>query len=202
MPKVSDAHLASRRDQILDAATACFARKGVHTTTLRDICAEAGLSLGAVYRYFPSKTEILEAVFARYAEQHRAPLPLADEDPVARLAELLRQLPSALLDPELEQDHRLSLMMLGEGLLDPRLAASYAALNREAAARIEAALEALGGRVPLAEGVDLQSVAQLILAAYQGFRGQRLMDPSLDPGAFGDALALVLRAVADTKKNG
>ena len=53
MPKVSDAHRAARRRQILDAARRRFVRNGFHATSMQDIFAEAGLSAGAVYRYFP-----------------------------------------------------------------------------------------------------------------------------------------------------
>lgn len=55
MPKVSDAHLEARREQILDAAEACFSREGFHQTSMQDICREAELSPGAVYRHFSSK---------------------------------------------------------------------------------------------------------------------------------------------------
>ena len=61
MPKVTDAHLEARRQQILDAASACFARQGFHQTTMQDICRKAELSPGAVYRYFASKEDIIAA---------------------------------------------------------------------------------------------------------------------------------------------
>ncbi len=61
MPKVSDAHIEARRQQILEAARACFARQGFHQSSIQDICQEAGLSPGAVYRYFPSKEHIIAA---------------------------------------------------------------------------------------------------------------------------------------------
>ena len=52
MPKVTEAHLEARRQQILDAASACFSRQGFHQTTMQGICREVDLSPGAVYRYF------------------------------------------------------------------------------------------------------------------------------------------------------
>ena len=61
MPKVTEAYLEARREEILDAAIACFTRKGFHQTTMEDIFREAELSAGAVYRYFAGKEEIIEA---------------------------------------------------------------------------------------------------------------------------------------------
>ncbi|HEX8053433.1 MAG TPA: TetR/AcrR family transcriptional regulator [Thermoleophilaceae bacterium] len=71
MPKVTQEHLDARRRQILDAALTCFAREGFHRTTMQDIFGEAGLSPGAVYSYFKSKDEIIDAITreaARFAE--------------------------------------------------------------------------------------------------------------------------------------
>ena len=62
MPKVTEAHLEARKQQILDAAAAAFSRKGFHQTTMADICTEADLSPGAVYRYFISKEDIIAAM--------------------------------------------------------------------------------------------------------------------------------------------
>ncbi|SCF43819.1 transcriptional regulator, TetR family [Micromonospora purpureochromogenes] len=88
MPRVSDAHLAARRQQILDAARRCFLRDGFHNTSMQDVIAEAGLSVGAVYRYFPSKNDLItsiaqsviggaDAVFAELAAAE-PPLPLVE----------------------------------------------------------------------------------------------------------------------------
>ncbi len=62
MPRVSEAHLAARRQQILDAARICFARNGFHATSMQDVISEAELSVGAFYRYFRSKEELIQAI--------------------------------------------------------------------------------------------------------------------------------------------
>ena len=49
---------AERRAQIIQAALACFARKGYNNTTMDDIVAESGLSKGSLYWYFKSKDEL------------------------------------------------------------------------------------------------------------------------------------------------
>lgn len=51
---------AKRRAQIIQAALACFTRKGYNNTTMDDIVAESGLSKGSLYWYFESK----DALFA------------------------------------------------------------------------------------------------------------------------------------------
>jgi len=57
---------SERRDQqaqrILEAAKACFVRSGFQGASMQQICAEAGMSPGALYRYFPSKEAIVEAI--------------------------------------------------------------------------------------------------------------------------------------------
>jgi len=71
-----------RRQQILDAAMTCFGRRGFHPTTMQDVADEAKVSVGLIYRYFPSK----DAVIAEIAREHKADL--------AELLEQARQAPS------------------------------------------------------------------------------------------------------------
>lgn len=65
MPKVSEAHRAARRGQILDAAIRCVGREGFHRTTMNHVIAESGLSAGAVYGYFKGKPDLIKAIAAR-----------------------------------------------------------------------------------------------------------------------------------------
>ncbi|WP_158598423.1 TetR/AcrR family transcriptional regulator [Notoacmeibacter ruber] len=48
--------------RILQAAAACFVRSGFQGASMHEICREAGMSPGALYRYFPSKEAIIEAI--------------------------------------------------------------------------------------------------------------------------------------------
>lgn len=51
-----------RRAQIIGAAASVFREKGFHAARTEDICARAGLSAGAVFRYFKDKREIIDAI--------------------------------------------------------------------------------------------------------------------------------------------
>ena len=59
MPRISAAHEQEVRDRIVAAAVRVFSDKGFHSSTIADVCRESGLSVGAIYTYFPSK----EALF-------------------------------------------------------------------------------------------------------------------------------------------
>ncbi len=56
---------AARKNQILDAAMAVFARSGFHEARMDDIVQESGLSKGTLYWYFKSKEEIITAISQR-----------------------------------------------------------------------------------------------------------------------------------------
>src|SRR5260370_3651083 len=59
--------VVDRPTQILDAAVACFAKRGFHQASMHDISAEAGISGGLIYRYFQNK----EAVISAMADRHK-----------------------------------------------------------------------------------------------------------------------------------
>jgi AcrR family transcriptional regulator len=61
-----------RLDHLLAVARTEFARRGYEVATLREIAAAAELSLGAVYRAFPSKGEMLRAIMTGYMRQREA----------------------------------------------------------------------------------------------------------------------------------
>ena len=69
-----------RRTQILDAATAVFAERGFHRTTIRDVAKAAGVADGTIYNYFDNKTALLLGIMDRLNETDRR-----DED-MARAA--------------------------------------------------------------------------------------------------------------------
>lgn len=56
-----------RREQILRAAMVCFAKRGFHQASMHDISAEAGISVGLIYRYFENK----DAVISAMADEHK-----------------------------------------------------------------------------------------------------------------------------------
>src|SRR5918995_3221357 len=55
--------MAGRRDQILEAARACFSEHGYAATTIEQIAARSGASNGSIYHHFGAKDGILAALY-------------------------------------------------------------------------------------------------------------------------------------------
>lgn len=62
MPRSSAAHAAEVRGRILSGADRAFRAHGFRGTSIPAIAAEAGVSVGLIYRYFPSKEELFLSV--------------------------------------------------------------------------------------------------------------------------------------------
>jgi TetR/AcrR family transcriptional repressor of uid operon len=60
---------SDRRTQILDAALVCFAKRGFHQASMHDISAEAGISVGLIYRYFENKDAVISAMADRHKQE-------------------------------------------------------------------------------------------------------------------------------------
>ena len=70
-----------RRTQILEAAVVCFAKRGFHQASMHDISAEAGISVGLIYRYFENKEAVISAMADRYKKEIQEVLERARQAP-------------------------------------------------------------------------------------------------------------------------
>jgi AcrR family transcriptional regulator len=177
VPRVSEAHLAARREQIVEAAARCFVRNGFHQTSMQDVIKEAGLSVGAFYRYFSSKSELIRAI----AEVKVGII-------IATFDQLLRQEPPPSLpvvfDELLTQvDHnlgvegpvRIVVQVWGEAAHDPAFADLVGGIYgriRESATALVARLQADGQLDP---HVDPAAVAAVLVGLVQGYVIQRVL---------------------------
>jgi AcrR family transcriptional regulator len=80
---------------LLQAGAAVFAEKGYEATTMTEVAARAGASIGSLYQFFPSKEALADALLAGYGEQVLAGLQ-AVEAQAAQLA--VPVLADALID--------------------------------------------------------------------------------------------------------
>lgn len=64
--------LDQRSADILDSVRTAFAEKGFDGASMQDLARAAGMSVGNFYRYFPSKSAIIEALIARDLQEIEA----------------------------------------------------------------------------------------------------------------------------------
>jgi AcrR family transcriptional regulator len=160
--------LAARREAILAAACDALAQQGIAAVQIIPVAERAGIAAGTVYRYFPSKADLLAAVVTTICKQEIAAIDHAATQapgPLSALAaaittfaarairrrELVLALTAAPIEPELEavtMSFRQALAGAFEKLVREALATRHleeqdAALG--AAALIGAVIEALLG---------------------------------------------------------
>lgn len=187
------AHAAAMRERILDGASAAFAGSGFRGTSVPAIAAAAGVSVGLIYRYFPSKEELFLAVCTRKTDATLDELAagLAGiANPRDRLATAVDQFVTSLVDDNwgaivvhawAEADRNPRVRDMLRRLFD-QLRGFAAMFIREAIARGEASPDTDVEALSLAVGMLLHGAI-----AYQAERGT-----SFDAAAVREALISIL----------
>lgn len=183
---------ASPRQRIIDAAVACFARNGFHGASMQQICAEASMSPGALYRYFPSKVSIIAAIAEAEREQHKEffeRLAQAD-DPVDALVSI----GADKLEQMLEHDSAsLCAEIIAEAARNPDVRGMFDRNLAEARAHIVAALKRGQERGMVDPEVDVETACHLIMAMGDGLSIHKGLDPGLTAERIRPVLQRLLR---------
>lgn len=195
MPRTRDQEAyAARRQEILRAAEALFIERGFHQTGMAAICEAAGMSPGALYRYFPSKAEIIKAFVAE--EQAETAL-LFEQLEGARdfrkaLTDLLWETMRAVGD---EDYARLALEIAAEAARDPEIAEILEGSHAEARDRLTAIIRAAQDRGQVGKQSDARAAARLLLMLVDGATGRDLASSSGSAKAMRAALTNVVKGL-------
>jgi AcrR family transcriptional regulator len=158
MPKVSAEYRAQRRAHIMAAARRCFVRDGFHASSMQDLVAEAGMSSGAVYRYFPSKDAVIEAIALDNLGQVGGVLARAIDDGASAQAAIAAVLEFVTVRHAEDGFAAIAVLVWSEALRNPALAAHL----RDA---IGAALMKLSGDAR----VEPTALAEVLLCVLPGY---------------------------------
>jgi len=198
MPKVSEAHLEARREQIVDAAVECFSRDGFHRTTMQDIIAQSGLSAGAIYRYFASKDAIIEAIAdERHAlERELIQAARARGEPQAVLRTLARTFFRSLTSARERKRRRLGVQVWAEALHNPRILRMVRRGVDEPCAMLAAIIRDAQTRGAASPKLDPDAAATAMIALFQGFVLRQTWEPQTPVEPYLALLETVLDALA------
>ncbi|WP_106247325.1 TetR/AcrR family transcriptional regulator [Allonocardiopsis opalescens] len=188
-------HLDARRRQILDAARRCFVRNGFHATSMQDVLAEAGLSVGAVYRYFSGK----DALIAAIVSDALAELAAAFGDDAGEPPEL-----DDIVDAVLRVDRpplsgsresaRLLVQVWAEALRSPELAGRLDEVMAAARAVLGGVVVRHQRRGLLPADVPAEHIAGALIALVDGYLLQHAVFGRADPAAFRAGLRALMSA--------
>jgi AcrR family transcriptional regulator len=194
VPKVTDAHRAARRTQIVGAAMRCFARKGYRGTSMTEIIEESGLSAGAIYGHFAGKQELFAAVAGQVLDARQVELESgrADRAPLAP-----GEIMTILIDGMRHESFSGVLVQLwAEAAIDPEIRALangvFLRLRATVAAQLTEWAAAEPGRVDGDPAAWAERVAPVVLGVAPGFLVQRTIIDGFDEQAYLAALSEAL----------
>ena len=172
-PASTDAREAQRQ-RILGAAMACFARSGFHKASMQDICAEAGMSAGNLYRYFRSKEAIIGAIAEAERVRNSALFELLEraEDPVLGLIELARRY---LREMNRRDAPMLCTEIIAEALRNPEIRTMFERNINEAHAACANALRRGIEQGYVDPALDVDVVVRMLMALGDGIVAHRVM---------------------------
>ncbi|MGI9822554.1 TetR/AcrR family transcriptional regulator [Agromyces sp. Marseille-Q5079] len=194
MPKVTDAHRAARRDEIIDAALRCFSERGIQRTSMADVIEASGLSAGAIYGHFAGKKELFSATADRVLNARGAELDAlrADGDvpsPGDLMATVLRGI-------DREPFGQVIVQLWGEAAADDEIRTLVQGVFARLRALIEANLlmwaEADPDRVDGSPEAWAARVAPAVLGMGPGFLLQRSLLDGFDADAYIEAMRELL----------
>lgn len=177
LPNLSQKQL-DRRAEILDAAERCFARSGFHQTSMNEICAEAEMSAGNLYRYFPSK----EAIIAGITERNRADAAESFKavETAPSFYEGLQQLARHHLVDRSDSDIGLCAEIMAESRRNPEIAKVFQAIEGDVKTRITTMLKTAAARGEISGTIDFDAAATMLMVLGDGMSWQRASDPSFN----------------------
>ena len=182
MPKVSQLHRDSRRQQILEAALACFSDDGFHQTGMAEIVRRSGLSRGAVYGYFASKDDIIEAIADDRHQREAILNEVAKQatDPVEGLHQMVRFHAAWLNDPTGVAARRVGVHGWAEALRNDRIKALIVAGIDGPRATISLLAERAQRSGQISNELSPDAIARSFIALFQGFVLQATWGSDID----------------------
>ncbi len=194
-----------RRQQIMQAALTCFARKGYHKTTMDDIVAESGLSKGTLYWYFKSKDELFFSLINSFFLEMQQDLDAVFEQPSSS-TEKLRTLAYefARFYEEIAEFLNVFFEFYMQGTLNEQLNQFFHSMLSQYRGMIAGIIEK-GFKTGEFKEVDADQLAIAVMAAYDGLWFYKMLMPGeVDLDRAGQAFMETLLAglVADEAEGG
>ncbi|WP_068878689.1 MULTISPECIES: TetR/AcrR family transcriptional regulator [unclassified Phenylobacterium] len=183
----------ARRQQIVDAASACARRSGFHGASMAEIAQTAGLSVGQIYRYFENKEAIIAAIVARNTAEMRDIFTEMQDAGEPLLDKILAKCVSAVDDAYDRDRAALMLEVAAEAARNPAVAAIVESADAEERRMKLALIErVLPPGCDPAEGLARSEVTSML---FDGMTVRGVNNPGADRQAIARVLRTAIRCV-------
>lgn len=178
MPATSD-RAQARRQQVLEAASEAFRRRGFHAASMAEIAKLAGMSPGHIYNLFKNKDDIIAAIVERDCTQVLARIAeLQQGDDVLQV--MLAETERAIDESTHVADAALELEVLAEASRNPQLAAVVHRSEALVHAKVqELVRQTLGPSADALPSGEIPARALMLAALFNGLTALSVRRPGL-----------------------
>lgn len=164
---------------------------------MRDICTQAELSAGAVYRYFPSKEDLIAGMVAAELEPLMASLRELEPEPCIKAV-----IHGSFDRPDLERDLRIEISLWAEALTNPRIADLLVTNLEPLTALLSETIAVLQHSGRIGRATPARVLAERTQGNLLGGMLQRAVIPDFDLQAYLDSVeqALLLASSDSTRR--
>lgn len=186
---------AARRNQILDAAEACFREYGFHGASISKISKSCGMSAGHIYHYFENKEAIIAAIVAGDLDRllNMTAQMRAADDILEAMLERVGQGVIDNLDPSVAG---LELEIAAEASRNEDVANVVRRADKECATSLihtlRLARQAAGKPV---DDAEISAMAEVIVTMFEGLLLRSIRNPEVDRQAVVAVFQKVIRSL-------
>jgi AcrR family transcriptional regulator len=183
----------ARRRQVLDAASRCFRHHGFHACSMAQISAEAGMSVGHIYRYFSGKEAIIAAIVREDVDEILCKAANFPKDAADYRAALTERADEGVMKSSDPEKAALMIEIRAEAARNPAIRDLVRECDEKISAELRTIIQTAVGR-KLNPG-DLEARVEMFHLIFQGIGLRAVINPAIDRAALSQIVKLTIDAI-------
>jgi AcrR family transcriptional regulator len=183
----------ARRRQVLDAASRCFRQHGFHACSMAQISAEAGMSVGHIYRYFSCKEAIIAAIVREDVDEALCKAASFPKDAADLRAALTERADEGVMKSSDPEKAALMIEIRAEAARNPAVRALVQESDQKISDELRMIIQGAVGRK--LEPADLEARVEMFHLIFQGIGLRTVINPAIDRAALSHIVKLMIGAI-------
>ena len=183
----------ARRRQVLEAAARCFRQHGFHACSMTQISAEAGMSVGHIYRYFTGKEAIIAAIVREDVDEVLCKTANFPKDAKDLRAALIERADEGVVKSSDPEKAALMIEIRAEASRNPAIRALVRECDEQISAELSTIIQRAIGR-KLKPG-DLEARVEMFHLIFQGIGLRTVINQEMNRAALSQIVRLMIDAI-------